>query len=161
MEESRSAQERALLLGQAEQAHKQELRTALKNTVLKMQQPVHMKQDTALEMSKDSVVLDNIEGQSCLYDLAEKLSNPLAVNLIISNEALKDNDLPQQAGYLALGKVLEHTTLERDAVDVLLAEELCQPEAVNKYLVACQNIARLVKISKEKKIKISNLRIFY
>ena len=122
---------------------------AVTDLILNLQLPVSIDIRVALEPSSLDDVLCNIQGQSCLFDIAERLSNSLYVKQIITTEALKHGELPKLPGFLAVRKVLENTHVQHTQVIAMLSDKPVMLEKLNKYISACQSIASMVKISQE------------
>ena len=129
--------------------YKKELNTALADVVLNLQLAVTTQSKNIYEDCMKHEVLNNVQGQACLYSLAENLSNSLMVRQILTTESLKERFLPEYPGYFALVKVLEKVHVNHKEIQAILTAEPFHSEAVNKYLSVCQTTVKIVKISQE------------
>ena len=127
----------------------QKFQSAVTDLVLDLQLPVSINNRIIIEPSSLDEILCNIQGQSCLFDIAERLSNDLFVRQIVTTEALKHGGLPKFPGLFAIRKVLENTHIQQTDVITMLSDQPCKLEKIDRYLAACQSITALVKTTQE------------
>lgn len=129
--------------------YQNDLKNAVVEVVLKLQLPLTMQGKNIYDESMKHDIFNNVQGQSCLYSLAEKLSSGLVVKQIITTESLKESKLPKNPGFIALAKVLEKVHVNQKDIQTVLEAELFDSDTVKKYLSMCQSTARIVKTSQE------------
>lgn len=117
--------------------------------VLNLQLPVHHQKNTILDSSKNLEIFNNIQGQSCLYDMAEQLSSSLFVKHVLTSEAIKSSSFPQTPGYIALSKVLEKVHVQHESVQTLLSSEPFGQNKIEHYTSTCKKIEEILAYAQE------------
>ena len=142
-------QELVQMLGQEELNQSRAVSKAVEEIVLNLQLPINLNKHVLLEPNIKHEILNNVQGQACLYNLAEQLSSGLNVNQILTAESLKECSLPKAPGFLALARVLENIHVQYEDVQTLLTDVPYKPDIIQKYLAICQNISEIIKVSQE------------
>ena len=149
MSEAGGPEELVQMLSTEETAYHKELNNGVLDLVLKLQLPINNQKSIIFEPNMNCDIFNNVEGQSCLYNIAEQLSSSLFVKQIITSEAIRLCVLPSNPGFLALSKVLEKVHVQHENVQTLLAAEPFKPKTIERYLSSCQKITQILKFAQE------------
>lgn len=95
-------------------------------------------------------LLDNVQGQACLIELAERLSNCIIVKQILIQDMIENKAFAKHPGFCALKKVLEVYPIQVELVDTYLAEDIFKVDKTRKTILLWQQISSYERILQER-----------
>ena len=95
-------------------------------------------------------ILENIQAQACLLDLAERLTDSIIVKQILIMDMLENKTFTSHPGFLALKNVLDKWPVQTELVNTYLGESILDVEKIKRYFSVCQNISSCSQFLQER-----------